>query len=1061
MKSLADILWSVVRWALPLTVAGVIVAVGLGSHRISEEVRRRVETRLQERFPDLTVRVRSAGLVEGEGILIRGISFADPTAGGHELGTVEEVHLACGTTLAELVAGQPTITGVRLRRPVVHAFRSAEGHWSLGPLFAQQGAGLAIPVMVEDATLEVEDLRGGRRFMLRNVGLELVPEVIPGAAARTAIRGQVGGDLFERADFTGQLAADGTFRLEGHVEALDLSPRLRSLLPVSSRVDDWLAGLRGRVDLEWTSSGSLAEVEAAAFSVRGRLEAGHFEHAALPLAFSDLSATFTADRSGVTCERLEGHSGSTLVRGSGRLAGWQPASDFDLLVEAERLMVGRHWEPFLPDAVASQWSKLLPAGEVDLRARLVRQAGRLTPDLSVRCRNVSLTYYRFPYRVDRTVGTVTYRDGDVSIHLTGSAGGHPVQVEAALDGTVAGAPGVVEVRGEGMRIDDTLLSALPARNADIIRKLRATGTFDFVFRHARGPQFERGFVNTLGIRLGRCTLSYAGFPYPLSNVTGSVLMEDGRWTIRDVSGTNDTGLVRCTGGLEPERDGGGILTLHLTGTRVVLEQELRDALPPGVRRIWDDVDPRGTAEFTAKVQHHVKERRTSVELEATPLADTVSIEPAWFPYRLEQLRGRLSWKDGLLRFEEVRGVHARTTLSTEGTCRFTPDGGWHVSFARLVADRFRVDHEVLRALPAGLQQAVSGVRLKGLLSVDGALDIYSTAPREVALPDGRNELVPGPAAAAWDMQLDMEQATLDVGIPLAHVHGGIRLQGASDGTTWRSLGEIAIDSAIWRGLQLSAIRGPVVIDAAGARFGAPAAAVAEPGASRRLTARVAGGTLQVDGSVAAGEAGRFTVGLAVADADLERLSADLGGGPTSSRGRVHGAVEISGSRAGSHSLSGRGQFRLRDADLYELPVVVALLKILRVKAPDRTAFESSLVDFRIEGPRAYLDTIELSGDAISLVGAGEVDLDSQVRLTFRPIMGEAETQLPAMKRLLGGAGGQFLVVHVDGTLADPITSTEAFPTLAAAVQKLQSQREPAGDRAALRAEPTRETAGSW
>ena len=232
--------------------------------------------------------------------------------------------------------------------------------------------------------------------------------------------------------------------------------------------------------------------------------------------------------------------------------------------------------------------------------------------------------------------------------------------------------------------------------------------------------------------------------------------------------------------------------------------------------------------------------------------------------------------------------------------------------------------------------------------------------------------------------------------------------------------------------------------------------MAEPGAPRRLTARVAGGTLNIDGSVAAGEAGRFTVGLALADADLERLTADLTGGPTTSRGRVHGAAEISGSRTGSHSLSGRGQLQLRDTDLYELPVIVALLKILRVKAPDRTAFESSMVDFRIEGPRAYLDTIELSGDAISLVGAGEVDLDSNIRLTFRPIMGESETQLPAMKRVLGGAGGQFLVVHVDGTLADPVTSTEAFPTLAAAVQKLQTQRrEPPGDRAAFRGEPPR------
>jgi hypothetical protein len=388
-------------------------------------------------------------------------------------------------------------------------------------------------------------------------------------------------------------------------------------------------------------------------------------------------------------------------------------------------------------------------------------------------------------------------------------------------------------------------------------------------------------------------------------------------------------------------------------------------------------------------------------------------------------------------------------VSAEGTCRFTPDGGWHVSFERLAADRFRADHDVLQALPAGLQQAVSGVRLQGMLSVDGAIDIYSTAATMAVGPGGRPEPVPGPAAAAWDMQLDMEQAALDVGLPLEHVHGGIRLRGQSDGTTWRTLGDIAIDSAMWRGMQLTGVRGPLAMDPAGARFGATAAGDPQAG-SRRLTARVADGTLTIDGTVSAGEAGGFAVTAALANADLGRLASDMNGGGHHYGGRVNGGIEVRGSRVGSHSLVGQGQVKLSDADIYELPVMVSLLKILRVKVPDRNAFSSSVVDFRVEGPHAYLDNIELSGDAISLVGNGEVDFDSNINLILRPIMGEAQTQLPAMKRLLGGASGQFVLVHVDGTVAEPLTSTEAFPTLAAAVQRLQSRRRPDGSMAMWR-----------
>ena len=38
MKFLTDLLWTLVRWILPLSAAAVVVAVALGSNRIGEEV---------------------------------------------------------------------------------------------------------------------------------------------------------------------------------------------------------------------------------------------------------------------------------------------------------------------------------------------------------------------------------------------------------------------------------------------------------------------------------------------------------------------------------------------------------------------------------------------------------------------------------------------------------------------------------------------------------------------------------------------------------------------------------------------------------------------------------------------------------------------------------------------------------------------------------------------------------------------------------------------------------------------------------------------------------------
>jgi hypothetical protein len=479
LKPLADTLWMLVRWALPVTVAGVVAAGAIGSSRLGEEVRGRIQQRLAEEFPTLSVQVQGASLVEGEGIVVRGVSITDPSLPQEcrQMLWVDEVRLACSTNLADLISGSPQISGVRLRRPMVHAVRHAHGGWTVDALVKRRaGSGPIVPVTIEDATLLVDDVPRQTRAVVRQIGLELQPDESADGAGWVLVRAAAAGDLFERASITGRVAvATGTFDLRGAVQSLEFTPRLVSMLPkAAGQTVDALrersAGLRGRIDMDWQAAGTMATLEATVFSVSGRLESGRFEHASLPFAMSDVTAAFQADRTGVQFEHLEAHAGSTLLRGNGRYAGWSTTADFDLLLEAERLVVGRHWEGLLPASMASQWSKLLPAGEIDLRAQVKRRNGEVEPQVSVRCRNVSLTHYRFPYRLDRTVGTVLLEGKTLSIHLTGQAGGHPVQVQGTFR-TVLPSPatnepggmfGVLEVRGEGLR---PCLPAAPTSSA--------------------------------------------------------------------------------------------------------------------------------------------------------------------------------------------------------------------------------------------------------------------------------------------------------------------------------------------------------------------------------------------------------------------------------------------------------------------------------------------------------------------------------------------------------------------------------------------------------------------
>ena len=155
-------------------------------------------------------------------------------------------------------------------------------------------------------------------------------------------------------------------------------------------------------------------------------------------------------------------------------------------------------------------------------------------------------------------------------------------------------------------------------------------------------------------------------------------------------------------------------------------------------------------------------------------------------------------------------------------------------------------------------------------------------------------------AASWNCHLDVEQGCFDVGVALNNVHGGLSLQGKTDGQRWSAVGEIDLDSAIWRGIQLTQVRGPILMDQSGVRFGAMT--VSDGMAPRRLSAKVAGGIIEVDGMASSSGLGGFTVSASLADADLERIVCDSHGSPHRFKGRVFGSVEVSGSRAGTHSL---------------------------------------------------------------------------------------------------------------------------------------------------------------
>ncbi|HEV7223155.1 MAG TPA: AsmA-like C-terminal region-containing protein [Pirellulales bacterium] len=1066
--------WSSCKWGSLIALTGAAAAVLFFYHRIDDEVRRRVEAKIAAQYPELTVSVRSARLISGQGIEIRGLSIAEPGVSGPtaELAYIEEIFLHSAIDWRELMQGELSISTIDIRRPTIRVTHRADGSWSAARLFPLPTLGKTPPRgVIENGTVEISDPLKNQSgtYTLRDAQLEFEPDdrAPPSADGRIAMQlhGRLSGDHLRRAEVAASFAPSGErWSLAGTIEELEFSPELtRSLPGIASRRLAELGSLRAQMKGRFSVYRDPAARPALGFEIAGQVNRGRIDDPRLPYPLTDLRAVFQCNQQGLSVSEATASSGQTTLHVTEfKREGYSPNSPCSLKAEGRRLLFASQLKSALPQSWQDEWQKFMPSGEFDVdKLELVYDGARWTPHLVLRSLNVAFSYYKFPYRLERAAGHVELKDRRLSVHLKAYSEGELVRLDGEFLDPGARATGFFEASADNVRFDEKLFLALAEPARRIVRSLNPRGAMNVVFRCEAAAEARPVWRPHLRLALNRCSLRYDDFPYPLDNIRGQVMMHDGLWEFVDgvgLEGSNDTGWVTCQGRLIPSPAGYEV-SLNFKARNVPLEEELRDALAvrnPGAARLWHDMKPRGAVDLEAIIGFSPQRGKPLVTVTASPSKQgeqPLSIEPSYFPYRLEILRGTFAYRDGRVKFDDLRMQHRNTILIGRGACDVDSLGGWRLALDKIEVDRLRADRDLVQALGAGrLKKLLADLQPAGPVNLRGRLTLAKSGePR-------------APITSSWDLSAIISNGRLECGVALERISGGAAFKGDFDGEKFRCQGELAIDSANYKDFQFTQILGPFWIDDSIVLCGRMADKRAGAPRERPLTGLLYGGRLRSDVKVGLGADSRYFIHAELTGADLARWAQEAVPGQQQLSGRVSADINFQGNGRGLHNLGGRGSVWVNDAVLYELPVMVSLLKTLRGRAPDTTAFNTADLNFRIEGEHVYLNQIHCQGDAISLRGAGELNLDRSVKLTFYPIVGRDEARFPAVDKLLGRASQQFMLIHVDGTLDAPQTRSEPFPALAQALQafpQLQAAPSPpeyprqaaGGGRASLAAPP--------
>ena len=868
--------WFWVRWSLFVASAGIAVAVCLILQHLDEIVHQKTLIIAREKFQNADVFIRSTHVLEGEGIeLSRFILLAhsdansvarpdaehDATPGAEHDANSEEtgpdtttqagsenavtpeetdtprktssypavleadrVLLECPTHLTELNSNM-AIRKITLDGATIRTFRRPDGSWSLAALKTTSESSSVsshATIQLRNTVLELHDMmdaQAERKLILRNVSMTITPEFQQdedSSASAFQFVGHADCEFSRNIEFSGRFyPTSGKIEVDADIEALHFSEQFLQKLPleIASKMDA-LRPLVGLVTTQVRVRTQLDDFASTQFFLKGRLSRGKAEDARLPQAMSEISTDFQIGNGGILVPNL------TLKYGAGTVAlsmtqwGYGTNAPREIqtnirnvnLVEIAKLNSSSKVQDFL--------NQIQAAGQIDMDGRFRFDGTCWQATGNVNCRNMSLLYTKFPYRLENLNGQIALGGDSVAFQF------QTPQKDITLNGHVpiaspnqpqAKRQGTLNIEAQRLPVDERLLTACPDKVEALLRSLEIGGAVNAKISQTFTMGAPANRDSRLRIELLKNTIRYRNFPYPVRDIEGTIDIHNGQIVAQNLHGSNHQAgvTISCMAQL-PSPDAGqtnGSLAsqeprfeLFVTGTNIFLDKEFYNHLPPNMGSLSQYIQPQGAVQ----IQYHYKEEPAippQVELSVATSADGIVLELPAVSYHFEHFQGQIHYANGQFLLPQFQAQHGKSRVSGRLSGRVLSPQQWQCQLENLCVDSVPLNQEFLSFLPSKLRVTIASKRPEGVLYYHGAFNLHCDSTSATA-----------PVTAEWKGELGLTQAAFDCGARLTNINGGVQIQGSWDGRSLVNTGELQLDSLFCKNVQFTNLHGPLWID---------------------------------------------------------------------------------------------------------------------------------------------------------------------------------------------------------------------------------------------------------
>lgn len=704
---------------------------------------------------------------------------------------------------------------------------------------------------------------------------------------------------------------------------------------------------------------------------------------------------------GIDIEHLAGRSENAVIEVSGRAGGYGSKS-VDLKIKGTSVPL----DDRLMACLSIEDRRLIERFDsdvtLDIEARLQRADYRPGLDpvppwhrvIRVTLRDGSIAYEGFPYPLAGVQGSMEIEGPRILIpELRGVCG--PARVSVSGEVIRHGdqeADLELLIVGHDIPFNEDLASCLPPSHRDTYDDLSPSGRFDLVGRLQRSSCRE-SIDYDFDLAARDASFRPPGGSTTLDNVTARLRLTPACLEVRGLTAHLGASRVELNGHIglmadEPD------MSFRLRSDELWIDERVREALPPSMATGLASLSPGGT---TAVDLTYRQTASDGIDYTCRLEPRDLDIRFDAFPLPLRHVTGAAVIRPGRVRLHELHAWHEGAAIRFSGDIIMAPE--CTTADLSIQSDNLGFTEPFWSALPWRLRRLWNNVEPQGRLHLD---------QMELRLEIAEDSPVFGRFAA----RVRPQYVHADPGIALTGVTGVVEAHGEAAEAFWLE-GDVVLDSI--------AVDGQPLHDVTARFHRAPGESlITIDGVQGRFHGGQIQGRVELDYPP-----GRptFGVSLSVQDVSLpDLLNADREPGepPLEIRGRVDGNLAVTGPLGDPDRRRGAGSVSIRDAEMFKTPLLLALMQVIHLAGDESNAFEQGNLSFAVDGRELVLHEIDLRGRALSMVGAGRVELDTR-RMHLVLLVG-SPLRLPkiaVLSELVEDVARELMEVHVEGTLDEP------------------------------------------